>query len=130
MTEREKENGDEVMALFEETADHDQTAEEAQQELASEGVNVSAFLSRLQTAIDQKRKDERLAWRRDAQAKRERFGQTQEWVAPFLHMARSELLAAVGSQQDVVHKNLEDQTDDDLRTLLADRARLGELKKT
>ena len=129
MTEREKENGDEILALFEDPADHDQTAEEAQKELAAEGVNVSAFLSRLQTAIDEKKKQERLAWQRDAQAKRERFGETQEWLAPFRHMTRQELLAVVGSQEDVVHKNFDEQTDADLRSLLADRARLEELKK-
>jgi len=47
-------------------------------ELAAGGTNVSAFLSRLQTAIDQRKKEERLSWQQDAQKKRERFARTQE----------------------------------------------------
>jgi hypothetical protein len=129
MTKREKDQRDGVLALLDNTADHDQTADEASAELVADGVNVSAFLARVQRAVDAKKKEKRLGWQRDAQAKRERFAQTQEVLLPFIAMNRAELEAAVGAGDPVFHKNLQDQSDDDLRTILADRARLAELKK-
>lgn len=44
MTRGDKEDREDILALLEDIADHDQTPEEAQDELAADGVNVSAFL--------------------------------------------------------------------------------------
>lgn len=131
MTKREKDQRDGILALLEAVSDYDRTAEEASESLASEGVNVSAFLARVQQAVDAKKKEERLDWKREAQAKRERFAQTQtqDLLLPFATMTRAELEEAVRSGDAVFHMNLREQTDDDLRTILADRARLAELKK-
>ena len=45
-------------------------------------------------------------------------------------MTHSQLQAEASKYANEVHfRNLEEQTDDDLRTLLADRARLEEMEK-
>lgn len=129
MTKRDKEKRDGVLALLEVASDYDQTAEEAKESLEAEGIDVPAFLARVQQAVDAKKQEERLDWKRDAQAKRERFAQTQELLLPFASMTRAELEAAVASGERAFHMNLQQQSDDDLRTILADRARLVELKK-
>jgi hypothetical protein len=130
MTRRDKENREDVLALLEDIADHDQTPEEAQEELSGEGVNVSSFLAKIQQGINQQRKDERLAWRREAQKNVEAFMRSQDVSARFATMSRAQLEAEAQKYAIGLHfKNLEGQTDEDLRTLLADRARLEELSK-
>lgn len=44
-----------VLALLEDIADYAQTPDEAQEELVDDGVSVSAFLSRVQQAVDQQK---------------------------------------------------------------------------
>jgi len=129
MTERDKEKRDGILALLEAASDYDQTADEAKESLEAEGVDVSAFLARVQQAVDEKKIEERLGWRREAQAKRELFAQTHELLLPFATMNRAELEAAVASGERTFNMNFTRHTDDDLRRILADRARLAELKK-
>ena len=129
MTERDKEKRDGILALLEAASDYDQTADEAKVSLEGEGVNVSAFLARVQQAVDEKKKEERLGWRREAQAKRELFAETHELLLPFATMNRAELEAAVAEGERTFNMNFKEHTDDDLRRILADRARLAELKK-
>jgi hypothetical protein len=130
MIDRDKEGREGILALLEDVADHDQTPEEAREELAGDGVNVSAFLARVQEAVDQQKKEERLAWRREAQKNVEAFIESQDVYARFAAMGRAQLEAEARRYASDIHfKNLEEQTDEDLRTLLADRARLEELSK-
>ncbi len=129
MTNRDKEKGDGILALLEAVSDIDQTASEAKESLEADGVDVSSFLARVQQAVDAKKKQKRLAWQREAQEKRERFASTQEHLLPFADMTRAELEAAVAAGERAVFMNFQENSDDDLRRILADRARLAELKK-
>ena len=130
MSERDKEGREDVLALLEDVADHDQTPEEAQEELLGDGVNVSAFLARVQQVVDQQKKDERLAWKRDAERNAEAFKRSHDVRSRFASMNREQLQVEARRYASEIHfKNLEEQTDEDLRTLLADRARLEELSK-
>jgi len=130
MSKRDKEDRKDVLALLEDVADYDQTPEEAQQELVDDGVNVSAFLSQVQQAIDQQKKEDRLAWKREAEKNRQAFSRSTDVTLRFASMSHAQLHAAASQYANEVHfKNLEKQTDDDLRTLLADRARLEEMGK-
>lgn len=130
MTRGDKEDREDILALLEDIADHDQTPEEAQDELAADGVNVSAFLARVQQAVDQQKQEERLAWKREAQRNVEAFRKSQDVRGRFAAMNRAQLELEARKYAGEVHfKNLQEQTDEDLRTLLADRARLGELTK-
>jgi|ERR1022692_48395 hypothetical protein len=130
MTKRDKEDREDVLALLEDVADHDQTPEEAQQELLGDGVNVSAFLARVQQAMDHQKKDERLAWRREAEKNTEDFKRSHDVRVRFASMSRAQLQVEARKYATETHfKKLEEQTDEDLRTLLADRARLEELSK-
>jgi hypothetical protein len=129
MTNRDKEKRDGILALLEAVSDYDQTASEAKESLEADGVDVSTFLARVQQSVDAKKKEGRLAWQREAQAKRERFASTQEDLLPFANLNRSELEAAVAAGERAVFMKFQENTDDDLRRILADRARLAELKK-
>jgi hypothetical protein len=130
MTKRDKEDRKDVLALLEDVADHDQTLEEAQKELVDDGVNVSAFLSQVQQAVDRQKKAERLAWKREAERNIEAFRRSSDLSLRFASMSRAQLHAEARKYASEVHfKSLEEQTDDDLRTLLADRARLEEMEK-
>jgi hypothetical protein len=130
MTKRDKGAREDVLALLEDVADHDQTPDEAREELAGDSVNVSAFLARVQQTVDQQNKEERLVWRREAQKNVEAFNKSQDVYARFAAMGRAQLENEARRYASDIHfKNLEEQTDEDLRTLLADRARLEELSK-
>lgn len=130
MTKRDKGAREDVLALLEDVADHDQTPDEAREELAGDRVNVSAFLARVQQTVDQQNKEERLVWRREAQKNVEAFNKSQDVYARFAAMGRAQLENEARRYASDIHfKNLEEQTDEDLRTLLADRARLEELSK-
>lgn len=129
MTNRDKEKRDGILALLEAVSDYDQTADEAKKSLEADGVDVSKFLARVQQAVDAKKKEVRLSWQREAHEKRERFANTQELLLPFANMSRAELETAVAAGERAFYMNFQEQTDDDLRRVLADRARLAELKK-
>jgi hypothetical protein len=130
MTKRDKDEAKRILALLMDAAEHDQTAEEAEQELIAHGVNVTGFLARVHQAVQQKRKDERLAWRGDARRHADAFAQTMDVSAAYAAMTHAQLVAEAQKYADQLHfKNLEEVTDDDLRTQLADRARLEQLKK-
>jgi hypothetical protein len=127
MTKRDEAQRHGVLALLEAVSDYDVSAEEARESLRNEGVDVAAFLARVQQAVDAKEKDERLAWKQDAELKRKRFAQTSASVDIFAAMTRAQLEAAVNSGAAAFHMNLQEQSDDDLRSILVDRARLEEL---
>jgi hypothetical protein len=130
MTKQDKDDAKRLLALLVDAAEHDQTPEEAEEELLADGVNVTGFLARLHQAVQQKQKEERLAWRNDARRNADAFAQTEDMFARFASMTHDELVAEAQRYPDQLHfKNLEEATDDDLRTQLADRARLEELAK-
>lgn len=58
MTEQDK-DATRLLALLAEAAEHEQTPEEANAELVADGVNVTAFLARVQEAVKQKKKNAR-----------------------------------------------------------------------
>lgn len=127
MTEQDK-DARRLLALLVEATEYEQTPEEADAELVADGVNVSAFLARVQEAVKQQKKTERLAWRVEARRNAEQFAKTSEFTHRFASMTRQQLIQEAQKHAKEVHfKNLEEATDDDLRTQLADRARLEEL---
>jgi hypothetical protein len=131
MTKQDKDEATRILALLVDAAEHEQTPEEAEQELIADGVNVTGFLARVHQAVQQKQKEERLAWRNDARRNADAFAQTEDMLDRFASMSREELVAEAQRHPDQLHfKNFEEATDDDLRTQLADRARLEELAKT
>jgi predicted AAA+ superfamily ATPase len=130
MTKRDKDERDEILALLEHVADYEQSVDEAREELAADGVNVSAFLARVQSAVDVQKKEERLSWRNEAKRNAEQFVDIQAATSIFASMSRAELEAAAAPYAAEFHyKNLKEHTDEDLRTLLEDRARLEALAK-
>lgn len=130
MTKQDKDEAKRILALLVDAAEHDQTPEEAEQELVADGVNVTGFLARVHQAVQQKQKEERLAWRNDARRNADAFAQTQDMSDRFASMTHAELVAEAQRYPDQLHfKNFEEASDDDLRSQLADRARLEELAK-
>lgn len=131
MAKQDKDEAKRILALLVDVAEHDQTADEAEKELIADGVNVSGFLARVHQAVQQKQKEERLAWRKEARRNADAFGETQDLSARYAAMTYAELVAEAQKHADQLHfKNFEEATEDDLRTQLADRARLEELAKT
>jgi hypothetical protein len=130
MTKQDKDEAKRILALLVDAAEHDQTPEEAEQELVADGVNVTEFLARVHQAVQEKQKEERLAWRNDARRNADAFAQTQDVSDQFASMTRAELVAEAQRYPDRLHfKNFEEATEDDLRSQLADRARLEQLAK-
>ena len=130
MTKQDKDEAKRILALLVDAAEHDQTPEEAEQELIADGVNITGFLARVHQAVQQKQKEERLAWRNDARRNADAFAQTHDMFDRFASMPRAELVAEAQRYPDQLHfKNFEEATDDDLRSQLADRARLAEFEK-
>lgn len=130
MTKQDKDEAKRILALLVDAAEHDQTPEEAEQELVADGVNVTGFLARVHQAVQQKQKEERLAWRNDARRNADAFAQTQDMSDRFAAMSHAELVAEAQRYPDQLHfKNFKEATADDLRSHLADRARLEELAK-
>jgi hypothetical protein len=130
MTKPDKDEAKRILGLLVDAAEHEQTPEEAEAELVADGVNVTGFLARVHQAIQEKQKEERLAWRKDARRNADAFAQTQDMSSMFDTMTRAELIAEAQKYHDQLHfKNFEEASDEDLRSQLADRARLEELKK-
>lgn len=130
MTKQDKDEAKRILALLVDAAEHDQTPEGAEQELVADGVNVTGFLARVHQAVQQKQKEQRLAWRNDARRNADAFAQTQDMSDRFASMTHAELVAEAQRYPDQLHfKNFEEAADDDLRSQLADRARLEELAK-
>jgi hypothetical protein len=127
MTEQDK-DARRLLALLVDATEHEQTPEEATDELVADGVNVTAFLARVHEAVKQQKKSERLAWRNEARQNAEQFAKTPDFTQRFASMTRQQLIEETRKHADQQHfKNFEEATDDDLRTQLADRARLEEL---
>jgi hypothetical protein len=130
MAKRDEDEAKRLLGLLLESAEHEQTAEEAEEELLADGVNLSAFIGRVHDEVRQKQADARLAWRHQARRNADEFAQTEGLFAAYSAMGRTELVAEAKKYAADVHfKNFEEATDDDLRTLLADRARLEALEK-
>jgi vacuolar-type H+-ATPase subunit I/STV1 len=123
---------DVLNALLDFAEDHELEIGEAREELVREGVDVSAFLARVHNRVEQARKAERLQWQYEARRKREDFDSSRKKIEVVSKIGRSELLAllaqvyARNSSAHAHHKNLEELTDDDLRTALLDFLRLEE----
>lgn len=130
MTKQDKDEAKRILALLVDAAEQEQTPEEAEKELIADGVNVTGFLARVHQAVQQKQKEERLAWRNDARRNADAFAQTEDMFDRFAAMSRAELVAEAQRYPDQLHfKNFEEATDDDLRSHLADRARLEALAR-
>jgi hypothetical protein len=128
MTEQDKNDAARLLALLVEATEHEETSEEATAELVADGVNVSAFLARIHEAVKLQKKEERLAWRVEARRNAEQFARTGDVTLKFATMTRQQLVEEARKYADQIHfKNFEEATDDDLRTQLADRARLEDL---
>jgi ferredoxin-NADP reductase len=130
MTKRDKDESKRILALLVDAADHEQTAEEAEEELLADGVNLTTFLASVHQAVQQQQKVDRLAWHHEARRNADEFAQTKQWTATYEAITRPELEAEARRYANEIHfKNFEKATDEDLRTQLADRARLEELAK-
>jgi len=130
MTKQDKDEAKRILALLVDAAEQEQTPEEAEKELIADGVNVTGFLARVHQAVQQKQKEERLAWRSESRRNADAFAQIDDMFDRFAAMNHSELVAEAQRYPDQLHfKNFEEATDDDLRSHLADRARLEELAR-
>ncbi len=134
MTTQDKDEAKRILDLLVDASEQDQTREEAEAELVADGVNVTGFLARVHQAVQEKRKamadEERLGWRKDAQRNRDLFSETEYTSAQYAAMSRGDLIAEAQQHAEELHfKNLDEVSDDDLRTQLADRARLAALAK-
>lgn len=130
MTKRDKDEAKRILGLLVDAAEHDQTPDEAEAELVADGVNVTGFLARVHQAIQEKQKEERLSWREDARRNADAFAQTRDMSAMYESMTRAELISEAQKHHEQLHfKNFEEASDEDLRSQLADLARLEQLKK-
>jgi|GEM_PF-5147362 len=130
MSKQDKDDSARILALLLDVAEHEQTTEEAEAELVTDGVNVTGFLSRVHLAIQAKQKEERLSWRKESRSNAAAFAQTEDLSARYADMPRELLILEAQKYTDSLHfKNFDEATDDDLRSQLADRARLEELAK-
>lgn len=129
MSEQTKDDAQRLLALLLDAAREDQTPDDAETELVASGVNVTAFLGRVQAAVQAKQKAERLAdWHNAADANAAAFADTHAEVARFAAMTHEQLVAEAQQHAHQLHfKNYETATDDDLRSALADLARLQAL---
>jgi hypothetical protein len=115
---------DAIGAILSFATDEDQTPEEAAEELKAAGVDVEAFLARLDERVKEQEKAKRLAWLAEAQervAKRKARRRPARDYSDMDHDALVKMLQErqAAGQQVAFHK-LEDLDDADLRTLLLD----------
>ncbi len=124
MASSKKPSRDAIAALLRFSADYDQTAEEAEKELRAAGVDVDGFQARLKARLAKQADEDRLAWMTSARAElaKPRHGDAGKYRA----MDRTALVANLKARQKspaqaqaFFHK-LDEISDDDLRTLLAD----------
>ena len=122
-------------ALLDFAEDHDLEADEAREELVRDGVDISAFLARVHNRVEHAQKVERLQWLHEAKRKREDFNSSRKKIEVIHKAGRPELLAQLAQvyarnpSAHAHHKNLEELTDDDLRTALLDFLRLEEQRR-
>ena len=120
------------LVMLANATDYEPTVEEAVQELNEEGVDIAAFLVRVQAVVNEAKTNERLSWRKDSQRNKDSFTQTNtpQLASKFGDMSRAELVANAQRHASQLHfKNFETATDDDLRTLLIDQATLEALSE-
>jgi hypothetical protein len=116
-------------ALLEFAEDYELETSEAREELVRDGVDISAFLARVHNRVDQVKKAERLRWQSEAKRNREAFEASRRTV-DIPRGGRAELIAQLAQAYarnpgvHAHHRNLEELTDDDLRTALVDLLRL------
>jgi hypothetical protein len=127
----QKKDRDIVGALFALSEQHEPNDAELDEELRAEGVDVPAFLARVDARVKEVQEDERLALLRSARQKA-----AANRARPRSHlydgMGHSALVAeytrrrVVDPQALAFHRNFEEMTDDDLRTLLEDQDEIKE----
>lgn len=109
-----------INALLDLSADEDRTFEEAEAELRAAGVDVQAFLGRVKGRIKAQAEEDRLAWLSEA---RRGLAAVKPKKAhrDYKELDRGALMALVQERQaQVAFHKLNEQTDDDLRTMLMD----------
>jgi hypothetical protein len=126
MPDPKKSPRDAIVALLELAAKDDPTADEAEAELRAAGVDVDGFLTRLRTRLADEANAERLSWlasaRRDLASHRARRP-----ARDYKDLDRPGLIALVQERQaHVAFHKLQEQTDDDLRTMLMDLDELAD----
>jgi hypothetical protein len=116
---------DPIASLLEFSADCEQTAEEAEQQLRAAGVDVDGFVTRLKERLAKQADEVRLGWLTAARA---RISKSRATAIPYNYktMSRASLIVALKERQSspaqaqaFFHK-LDEVTDEDLRTLLMD----------
>ncbi|MGD0679577.1 MAG: hypothetical protein ABSC94_29665 [Polyangiaceae bacterium] len=117
-----------INALLDLSADEDQTFEEAEAELRAAGVDVHAVLGRVKGRIKAQAEEDRLAWlseaRRGLAAVKPKKAHRDS-----TELDRGALMALVQERQaQVAFHKLNEQTDDDLRTMLMDLDELDDDK--
>jgi hypothetical protein len=115
-----------VRALLEFCEDVEPSASEIEEDLRAEGVDIEAFLARVDARVGEVKEEERLSRLRAAREKlrshkvRPRTHRYDDWDhgALVAELARRQ---AAQPQAGAFHRNFEKMTDDDLRTLLEDQ---------
>lgn len=130
MTKPRKTQRETIDALLEFSSEHlDETT--ARAELEASGVDVAAFLTKVRSKVKAAQDEKRLAWLREGREALQRNA-TVNPSPRYLGMARPELEARLrarpmgGGEAGAFFHKLEELTDDDLRSLLADIEELDE----
>jgi hypothetical protein len=110
--------------LLDFAADAPLTPEEAKEELVRDGVDVDAAVSQALAFVAARRKEARLAWQTPALEKARAFRAASR-KRDYSGWDRADLLREVRQIEVGGFRNFEEMTDDDLRTLLADRDELA-----
>lgn len=124
MASAKKPQRDSLDVLLEYSAEHDDP-ETARAELEAEGVDVPAFLSKVKARIAAVQNEARLSWLHEAKRSQQPL-KVSDRKATYSSMERAELEARLRArataslQAGAYFYKLESQSDDDLRSLLAD----------
>lgn len=115
-------------ALLDASADEEQTYDEAAAELRVAGVDVEGFIGRLKVRLQAQADEERLSWLSTARQGMSAV-RAPRALQDYRGLDRQALIARVTERQAQVgfHK-LEEQTDDDLRSMLMDLDELDDDK--
>jgi hypothetical protein len=125
----QKKDRDLVSALLELCEQHEPTDAEVDEELRAEGIDVPAFLARVDARVKEVQEEDRLALLRSAKEKA-KARQARPRSRLYDRMDHSALVAeyskrqAANPQAATFHRNFDEMTDDDLRTLLEDQDEL------
>ncbi|MBI1945009.1 MAG: hypothetical protein HYS27_04895 [Deltaproteobacteria bacterium] len=127
----EKKDPDVLGAALAFAEDRSPTPEEARKELEAQGVDVDAFHTKVFARVRAAQKAQRLAWQDAARAKVDKFNEVDWPESDFKPLAREQLVLKLREVPEArAHmKNLDELTDDDLRTILADIQRRKRMKE-